>query len=78
MRSEKELREYLDEAESAVWLMRTSDGKSPEAIFEVLQKYPNFSYLDELCDDWDIGFYTGVMTTLRWVLGSEDKKMADT
>lgn len=78
MRSEKELKEYLDEAESAVWLMRMSNDKSSEAIFEVLQKYPKFSDLDKICDDWDIGFYTGVMTTLRWVLGSEDKTMADT
>lgn len=83
LRKEKEIIKYLDEAFDKVWFMRTHpcDNKEIEekrlkAIERIINKYqdiPNNGY-----SDWDCGYWNGVLGTLRWVLGEEEKNMLDT
>lgn len=82
MRKKQEIYDYLDEAESKVWYMRSHPCNNPEiekgrleAIEKVEKAYPEV--LDGF-DDWECGFYNGVLGTLRWVLGEEEKDMLDT
>lgn len=93
MRTKEEVLEYMDEALDRVWLVRTQNavvnielGKetiNPEiekgmwqAINDVCEKYDiNF---DDAVSDWDYGFWSGVLATLRWVLGEENKMFLDT
>lgn len=81
MRSKKEITNYMDEAFDKVWLCRTSpcdvpdvEARRKEALARILETYDD---LDELNDDWGYGFWSGVLATLRWVLGEEDKRMLD-
>ena len=74
MRKIKEIYDYLDEAESKVWYMRSHPCNNPE-IEKVEKAYPEV--LDGF-DDWECGFYNGVLGTLRWVLGEEEKDNLDT
>lgn len=82
MRKIKEINEYMDEVFDKVWYMRSRPCDIPEieenrlkAIKKVEEKYPEV--LDGF-DDWDCGFYNGVLGTLRWVLGDEEKDNLDT
>ena len=81
-RNKKEIDKYLDEVFDKVWYMRSRPCDIPEieenrlkAIKKVEEKYPEV--LDGF-DDWDCGFYNGVLGTLRWVLGDEEKDNLDT
>ena len=48
--------------------------KTDEAMKRVEKKYPEVQDYD----DWDCGFYNGVLGTLRWVLGDDEKDNLDT
>lgn len=82
MRKIKEIEKYMNEALDKVWYMRSCPCNNPEiekgrleAIERVEKTYPEV--LDGF-DDWECGFYNGVLGTLRWVLGEEEKDMLDT
>lgn len=81
-RDKKEIIEYLDEVFDKVWYMRSHPCDNPkiekqrlEAIKKTEEKYPEvlngFS-------DWECGFYNGVLGTLRWILGDDEKDNLDT
>ena len=83
IRSEKEIQDYLTEADDKVWLMRNYDiaHKLPKhevgrpAIDRILSTYddiPKTGY-----DTWECGYWNGIMGALRWVLGDE-KNFLDT
>ena len=82
-RSEQELIDYEKEASDKVWLMRTSPCDIPEiessrqeAVKRILDTYDDIP--EEGYDDWECGFWNGVMATCRWALGDEDKDNLDT
>lgn len=94
MRSKKEIVEYMNEAWDRVWLNRkynlfydmmagttnlTEDQLKAvmKATNEVIEKY-NIQNDEGNLNDWDYGFWSGVLATTRWVLGEESKKMLDT
>lgn len=79
-RKNVELVKYLDEAFDKVWLMRnyTEDETfvGIEEIKRILNKYkdiPDLGYTE-----WECGYWNGVLGTLRWVLGDEEKDNLDT
>lgn len=80
-RKTKEILEYLEEAELKVWYMRSRPCKEKEiektrkeALKKVQEQYPEVL---EGFDDWECGYWNGIMGALRWVL-KEDKDMLDT
>lgn len=82
MRKKQEIEKYLEEAFDKVWYMRSRkcdneeiEKKRLEAIKVIEEKYPEV--LDGF-DLWECGFYNGVLGTLRWVLGEEEKDDLDT
>ena len=82
-RSKKDLTNYLEEANDKVWLMRTSPCDVPtievsrqEAVERILDTYEDIP--EEGYNDWECGYWNGVMATLRWVLGDEEKDNLDT
>lgn len=82
MRTEEEIIEYLNEACDKVWYMRSSPCDNPEiekgrlkAIERIVNQYPE---VKDGFDTWDCGFWNGVLGTLRWVLGEEEKDILDT
>lgn len=82
-RSKKDLIAYEQEAFEKVWLMRTSpcenteiESKRQEAIQRILNTYDDIPA--EGYDDWSYGYWSGVMATLRWVLGDDEKDNLDT
>lgn len=94
MRKKKEIVEYMNEAWDRVWLNRkynlfydmmagatslTEDQlkRIMKAVDDVIEKY-NIQNDDGNLDDWDYGFWSGVLATTRWVLGEESKNMLDT
>jgi hypothetical protein len=82
-RSKKELEKYLEEAWDKVWLMRSSpvedekiEKERAAAVDRILETYddiPAGGY-----DSWERGFWMGVLGTLRWCLGEEEKDWLDT
>lgn len=91
-RSEQELIDYEKEAFDKVWLMRTSpvepnEFRTPEvareietrrqaAVERILDTYDDIP--EEGYNDWECGFWNGVMATCRWALGDEEKDNLDT
>ena len=86
-RSKKDLRKYEQEAFDKVWLMRTSPVEVNEftkkieedrqaAVERILATYDDIP--EEGYNDWECGYWNGVMATLRWVLGDEEKDNLDT
>lgn len=82
MRTEEEIFKYLNEACDKVWYMRSHPCDNPEiekgrlkAIKRVEKQYPE---VKDGFNTWDCGFWNGVLGTLRWVLGEEEKDMLDT
>ena len=82
MRTEEEIIKYMDEAFDKVWYMRSRPCDIPDiekgrlnAIKRVEKEYPE---VKEGFDTWDCGFWNGVLGTLRWVLGEEEKDNLDT
>lgn len=82
LRTEEEILKYMDEAFDKVWYMRSRPCAIPEIerarvahIVRVLLTYkdiPKDGY-----DDWDCGYWNGILGALRWVLG-EEKDFLDT
>lgn len=75
MRKEKQIFKYLEEAGAKVWYMRSRPCDIPEiekerlkAIAKVEKKYPEVL---EGFDDWECGYWNGIMSALRYVLGDE-------
>ena len=82
MRTEDEIIKYLGEALDKVWYMRNRPCDIPDiekgrlkSIKRVEKEYPE---VKKGFDDWECGFWNGVLGTLRWVLGEEEKDMLDT
>ena len=82
MRTEEEIIKYMDEAFDKVWYMRSRPCDIPDiekgrlkCIKRVEKEYPE---VKKGFDDWECGFWNGVLGTLRWVLGEEEKDMLDT
>lgn len=77
VRNHKEIAEYLDEAFDKVWLMRNPPrAESLPAYERIFQKYDDIP--DGGYDDWECGYWNGVLATLRWVLKDEEKDNLDT
>ena len=81
LRKEKEILYYLDEAFDKVWLMRTHpcndkeiEERRQQAVERILNDYPE---CENGFDDWQCGYWNGVLSTLRWVL-MDDKDNLDT
>ena len=82
MRTKKEIEQYENEAFEKVWLMRThpSDNveieeKRLQAMNRIFNTYDDIP--DDGYDDWECGYWNGIMGALRWVLGS-DRDFLDT
>lgn len=82
MRTEDEIIKYLGEALDKVWYMRSHPCDIPDiekgrlkAINRVEKEYPE---VKNGFSDWECGFWNGVLGTLRWVLGEEEKDNLDT
>lgn len=82
MRTEEEIIKYMDEAFDKVWYMRSRPCDIPDiekgrlkSIKRVEKEYPE---VKKGFDDWECGFWNGVLGTLRWVLGEEEKDNLDT
>ena len=82
-RSTKEITKYLDEAFDKVWLMRTHkceieeiEKARVESVKRILNTYEDIP--EEGYSDWECGYWNGVLATLRWVLGEEEKDFLDT
>lgn len=82
MRTEEEIIKYLGEALDKVWYMRSRPCDIPDiekgrlkSIKRVEKEYPE---VKKGFDTWECGFWNGVLGTLRWVLGEEEKDMLDT
>ena len=82
MRTEEEIIKYLGEALDKVWYMRSRPCNIPDiekgrlkSIKRVEKEYPE---VKKGFNDWECGFWNGVLGTLRWVLGEEEKDMLDT
>lgn len=82
MRTEEEIIKYMDEAFDKVWYMRSRPCDIPDiekgrlkSIKIVEKEYPE---VKKGFDDWECGFLNGVLGTLRWVLGEEEKDNLDT
>ena len=82
MRKQKEIIEYMDEAFDKVWIVRSIhsnpcenadfEKKRTENIERILSKYKNVPE-----NDWEYGYWSGILASLRWVLGDE-KDFLDT
>lgn len=83
LRDREEIHEYLDEAFDKVWLIRNCviSRRIPKhevgrhAMNRILDSYddiPKNGY-----DNWECGYWNGIMGALRWVLGDE-KDFLDT
>lgn len=82
MRTEEEIIKYMDETFDKVWYMRSRPCDIPDiekgrlkSIKRVEKEYPE---VKKGFDDWECGFWNGVLGTLRWVLGEEEKDNLDT
>lgn len=92
MKSKKQLLEYMDEAFDKVWYIRSLtyskedlEYLSKDHIKEILkarkkveQQYGSEWY--ENIDNWEYGFLSGVLATLRWAIdkNEDDKRFLDT
>jgi hypothetical protein len=82
-RSRKDLIAYHTEATDKVWFMRTQpsdisdiETKRQAAIEQIQTIYNDIP--EEGYTDWECGYWNGVMATLRWVLGDDEKNNLDT
>lgn len=82
-RSAQELIDYEKEAFEKVWLMRSKPCDTPlveeerqRSVERILNTYDDIP--EEGYDDWECGFWNGVMATCRWALGDEEKNNLDT
>ena len=83
-KTKKDLLNYHKEADDKVWLMRSYNFETKQPIHEVgrpaceriLASYDDIP--ENGYDNWERGFWMGVLGTLRWVLGDEEKDNLDT
>lgn len=75
MRKLKEIQEYETEAFDKVWYMRSRPSEYTnieegrlKAIERIEKEYPEV--LNGF-DDWECGYWNGIMGALRWVMGDE-------
>lgn len=75
MRKLKEIQEYETEAVKKVWYMRSRPSENTNieearltAIKIIEKEYPEV--LNGF-DDWECGYWNGIMAALRWVMGDE-------
>lgn len=80
-RTTNEIKNYMEEAFDKVWLMRTRPSNVPEietgrkaAIERILNAYDDIP--DDGYDDWECGYWNGILGAMRWVLG-EDRDFLD-
>lgn len=92
MKTKKQLMEYMDETFDKVWYIRSLARdeedlvSTPENIIKgmlvarkrIEQQYGLEWY--ENMDDWEYGFLSGTLATLRWVVdkNEDDKRFLDT
>ena len=86
MRKRDEVIEYIQEASARMWLIKEQAlfwdifegvesitvedlGWSLKKIDEMCEEY-DISF-QEVFDDWDCGYWCGILAALRWVLGYE-------
>lgn len=77
MRSEDEISAYTEEATDKVWLMRNYDIRDKRPAYEcsrkgaerILKTYDDIP--DDGYDTWECGYWNGIMSALRWVMGDE-------
>ena len=91
-RTDEEILEYMDEAFDRVWLVRKQNlfyklmtgeekisadvlEKCNKEIDKVCKKY-NINFTEPV-NDWDYGYWSGILAALRWVMGDE-KDFLDT
>lgn len=81
-RTEDEIDVRLNEAWDKVWLMRSHHCDNPKieesrlrGVERILSTYDDIP--EDGYDDWECGYWNGVLGTLRWVLG-EDEGLLDT
>lgn len=73
----------MEEAFDKVWLMRNCCIASKEPVHEVSRSGMEriLNYYDDIpekgYDDWECGYWNGILGALRWVLGNE-KDFLDT
>lgn len=83
-KTKKDLLSYLKEADDKVWLIRSYNFETKQPIDEVGRSACErilATYNDIPVDGYDSqerGFWIGVLGTLRWVLGDEEKDNLDT
>ena len=83
-RSRKDLIAYHKEADDQVWLMRSYNFETKQPIHEVSRPVCEriLATYDDIpengYEEWERGFWMGVLGTLRWVLGDEEKDNLDT
>lgn len=88
MRSKEAISAYCDEAFDRVWLVRAQNNEhishtfQPDiqegrrkAIKKICREY-NIDF-DSPTSDWEYGYWSGILSALRWVLGDE-KDFLDT
>ena len=76
-RTEHEMNAYLQEAHDKVWLMRSCniarkkpvDEAGRDAMERIFRKYDDIP--KEGYNDWECGYWNGILGALRWVLGDE-------
>ena len=83
IRAKEEILMYEQEASEKVWFMRSVPCDDPKieklrqnSIEKLLTIYDDIP--EEGYNDWECGYWNGVMATLRWVLGDDEKDNLDT
>lgn len=81
-RSTKKIQAYAKEAADKVWLLHTKPDKNPttevtrqENVGRILKTYNDIP--DGGYTEWEGGYWHGVLSALRWVLG-DSKDFLDT
>lgn len=83
-KTKKDLLAYHKEADDKVWLMRFYDFNTKQPLYEVSRPACEriLATYDDIPEDgyeeWERGFWMGILGTLRWVLGDEEKDNLDT
>ena len=82
MRKSVDIKRYMKEAFDKVWFMRShkSDNSIIEAqrIAEIKRIINTYNDIPkEGYSDWECGYWNGILSALRWVLGDE-KNFLDT
>lgn len=83
-RSRKDLMAYHKEASDKVWLMRSYNFEMKQPIHEVgrpgcekiLATYNDIP--EKGYEDWECGYWNGILGTLNWILGDEERNNLDT